>query len=348
MNEFTISAVFARMITEGALKQGIDCEAILLRNGISQLSIKQVAADSGQAHRYEPRIQLDNFAAAVREIMIELDCEFLGLAEKRQPLGSFAMMCRACISAKTIKHSLRRSANYWNLFANSFKHRVLISSGRVFYELPELESSKPPLNNYAAESVLSSAHRFHCWLAGQFIPLTAVSLPFDEPYYSDEYKPLFYGAPIKYKQSCASIEFETRYLNLEIVQTSDTLDQYLAGNHLSLLYQPKHYRAISDQVRQWLSKTITQGNYQATLNQAAVHFQISQQVLHRRLQAENTSFKEIKMQTRRDIAIKLLFSKHYKIEEIASKVGFSEPSAFIRAFKRWTGSTPLNYRQQSQ
>ena len=47
------------------------------------------------------------------------------------------------------------------------------------------------------------------------------------------------------------------------------------------------------------------------------HFKISQQVLHRRLSAENLSFKEIKKETRRDIAIKLLFEDKHKIEDIA-------------------------------
>ena len=73
---------------------------------------------------------------------------------------------------------------------------------------------------------------------------------------------------------------------------------------------------------------------------------MSKQVLHRRLQAEDLSFKDIKMQTRRDIAVNLLFDNKFKIEEIATMVGFSEPSAFIRAFKSWTGSTPLAYRNR--
>ncbi len=346
MSEFTVSTVFVKMILEGADRYGVDCQAILLKNGISQLSLNQITIGSKRVAGSQPRIQLEDFAAATREIMVELECEFFGLGEKPQPLGSFAMMCLACISAKNIKRSLQYSAKYWNLFNNSFAHRVLISSGRVYYELPLLDESKPPLNNYATESMLFAMHRFHCWLAGQFIPLTAVLLPFDQPHYSAEYKQMFYGAPIKYNQACGGIEFEASYLSLEIVQTTDTLNQYLAGNNLSLLYQPKHYPVISDQVRQWLGKTISRGNNQASLNYAAKHFHISPQVLHRRLQAEDTSFKEIKTQTRRDIALKLLFNEEYKVEDIASKVGFSEPSAFIRAFKRWTGSTPLNYRQQ--
>ena len=341
MKELAIASVFVRNLLEGAEQQGVSYDHILLSNGISKLALFD------QSQNKESRIPLESFAAVALEIMRVLDDEFLGLADKKQPLGSFNMMCRSCISARTIKRSIQRAANFWNLFENTYHHRVLTSSGKVYYQLIR-QQQKQCLNNYAAEAMLSSIHRFHCWLAGQFIPLKSVSLSFPEPEYSSEYSRLFYGAPMIYDQEVCQIELETRHSNLDIVQTSDTLDTYLAGTNLSLLYQPKHYRVISDQVRQWLEKNIKQGNYQATLKQAAAHFQISQQVLHRRLQTEATSFKEIKMQTRRDISINLLFSEKHKIEEIATMVGFSEPSAFIRAFKGWTGSTPLNYRQKNR
>ena len=340
MKEITVATEFVRMTLQGAQQQGLNCDPILLSNGISSLALynSQTNQDS--------RVPLEAFAAVAVAVMQELQDEFLGLTQRKVALGSFAMMCRACISAKTIKRSIKRAAHYWNLFANTYHHTVMISGGRVYYQVSLIDQS--PLNNYAAEALLSSLHRFHCWLAGQFIPLISVSLDFPEPSYNKEYRALFYGAKMKYNQPACQLEFDGRYLALEIVQSPDTLDQYLKGTNLSLLYQPKNYRVISDQVRQWLEQKIKQGNYQATLKEAANNFSLSQQVLHRRLQAEDTSFKDIKMQTRRDIAINLLFADKYKVEEIATRVGFSEPSAFIRAFKSWTGSTPLQYRTQNR
>jgi AraC-like DNA-binding protein len=325
------------MLLQGARARSINPEPILFRHGISRISLDSPTY----------RVPLPSFAAFVIDLMEAEGDELLGLGAQPQPLGSYNMMCRACISAKTIKRSLQRCANFWNLFRNTFEHRTLISGGRVYYELHPI-AGQESLNNYAIETLLSTIHRFHCWLGGQFIPLLSVSLSFPEPEYSEAYKQLFYGAPMRFEQAQPALQFEARYANLDIVQTSETLDTYLAGRNLSLLNQPKQYRAISDQVRRWLEKSIRRGNYTATLKQAAAHFQLSQQVMHRRLQAESTSFKELKMQTRRDISINLLFSDKFKIEEIATRVGFSEPSAFIRAFKSWTGATPLQYRQQNR
>lgn len=337
MKDFTIDAAFILMLLEGAQKQGLDCQPILLRNGISKLALQRTST----------RIPLKAFAAFAVQVMQALDDEFLGLSEHKQPLGSFNMMCHSIISARNLQRSFKRTARFWNLFNNVYQHSLEIEGDYCAYTLTPIHGMSP-LNNYLAGALLSSVHRFHCWLGGQFIPLESVSLDFPEPSYSAEYRPLFYGAPVTYNAPQCRMVFATRLLELEIVQTPETLDQYLLGKNLSLLYQPKNYRVISDQVRQWLSKNIKQGNYHATLKQAAIHFTMSQQVLHRRLQAENVSFKEIKMQTRRDIAINLLFDNQYKIEDIANKVGFSEPSAFIRAFKSWTGSTPLHYRQKNR
>lgn len=333
MKEITIDSAFPRMLEEGAQKQGLDCEPLLLRNGISRLGLNKPGA----------RVRLEAFAAFAIEIMRELDDEFLGLAEQPQPLGSFNMQCRSCISARDIHRSMKRCAKYWSLFTNTYAHRIEETHDSMTYVLSPIEGHSS-LNNYLEEAILSSIHRFHCWLGGQFFPLNLVALSHAEPEYSEQYRALFYGAPMTYNNAESRIEFDKRHSKLEIVQTPETLDEYLDGTNLSLLYQPKNYRVISDQVRQWLERNIKQGNYQATLKEASNHFEMSQQVLHRRLQAEDLSFKEIKMQTRRDIAVNLLFDNNYKIEEIASLVGFSEPSAFIRAFKSWTGSTPLAYR----
>src|SRR5690606_24299371 len=71
----------------------------------------------------------------------------------------------------------------------------------------------------------------------------------------------------------------------------------------------------------------------------------SPQTLRRRLKQESTSFQEIKDLLRRDMAIYYLSHQELPINDIAERVGFTEPSTFHRAFKKWTGVTPGAWRE---
>ena len=75
---------------------------------------------------------------------------------------------------------------------------------------------------------------------------------------------------------------------------------------------------------------------------------LSERTLHRRLRAESTSFADILDATRGELAKSLLPEPEIGIGEIAFLLGYSEPSAFHRFFRRWTGSTPLAYRRAAR
>lgn len=71
---------------------------------------------------------------------------------------------------------------------------------------------------------------------------------------------------------------------------------------------------------------------------------MSSRTLNRRLAENGITFRELVKQTQEKIAIELLKNTSNTISEIAFQTGFSEQSAFSRAFKRWTGKSPLEYR----
>ena len=81
------------------------------------------------------------------------------------------------------------------------------------------------------------------------------------------------------------------------------------------------------------------------LSEAAKHLGMSTQTVRRHLIAEGYTFQKIKDDARRDMSIHLIAVKEQSIESIAFQLGFSESSTFIRAFKKWTGLTPLEYRK---
>ena len=69
--------------------------------------------------------------------------------------------------------------------------------------------------------------------------------------------------------------------------------------------------------------------------------------LHRKLSEDGLSFQSLTEETRKDLAVSLLKQEQYSIAEIAFLTGFSEQSAFTRAFKRWLGETPATFRKNS-
>jgi AraC-like DNA-binding protein len=84
-----------------------------------------------------------------------------------------------------------------------------------------------------------------------------------------------------------------------------------------------------------------------SLGTAAKAFAMSPPTLRRKLAAEGQNFQSVKDAVRRDAAIQGLQHSADALDRIADRLGFSDVHAFCRAFKRWTGSTPGDYRRLS-
>jgi AraC-like DNA-binding protein len=73
---------------------------------------------------------------------------------------------------------------------------------------------------------------------------------------------------------------------------------------------------------------------------------LSERTLRRRLSEYDTSYLDLLDELRAALARKLLQRPDRSIDGIAEQLGFSDPSSFFHAFKRWTGSTPVQFRRQ--
>jgi AraC-like DNA-binding protein len=82
----------------------------------------------------------------------------------------------------------------------------------------------------------------------------------------------------------------------------------------------------------------------ASMDSVAAKMGLSRSMLFRRLKAESTTFETVLDELRRTMALDYLNTKKVSVSETAYLVGFSEPAAFSRAFKRWTGSSPGSVR----
>jgi AraC-like DNA-binding protein len=83
---------------------------------------------------------------------------------------------------------------------------------------------------------------------------------------------------------------------------------------------------------------------EASMDTVAAKLGVSRQTLFRRLKAEGVTYEKVLDELRHTMALHYLSGKKVSINETAYLVGFSEPAAFSRAFKRWTGSSPRTAR----
>lgn len=99
---------------------------------------------------------------------------------------------------------------------------------------------------------------------------------------------------------------------------------------------------LSEHVLREIAQSLSDGAPKA--DAIARRLGLSERTLQRRLREEGSSFHQLSEAARRDLAKTLLAEQSYALAEVAFLTGFSEQSAFTRAFKRWTAQTPAAYR----
>ncbi len=164
----------------------------------------------------------------------------------------------------------------------------------------------------------------------------AVEFVRDAPAHRAEYERVF-RAPISFGQRRNAMLLDPDWLALPLGVTSRYAGSIFEAHANGLLEQlepaRRCRRAVEDVVRDRLSTgTVTMEHVARTLG-------ISRQALYRQLKGEGTTFEAILHRVRRDVARRLL-REGTSITETAQRLGFSDRSAFSRAFKRWTGRSP--------
>ncbi|MBR9885719.1 MAG: AraC family transcriptional regulator, partial [Oceanospirillales bacterium] len=185
-------------------------------------------------------------------------------------------------------------------------------------------------------------HRFPAWLIGNRIPLIGVHLDFTKPTHADEYRLLF-PCPIQYETDCTRILFSSELLSAPVVQTPDTLKAHLRRAPLDWFKRQNYYPTFTRRVLDALTPENRFENLQ--FEEIAASMAMTTRTLRRKLTEEKTSFQEIKSIARRDTAIHLLSRKIIPISHIAHQLGYSDAPSFSRAFKEWTGVTPIRYKK---
>jgi AraC-like DNA-binding protein len=302
-----------------ALRACPEPSAVLLGAGIPQ----SLLADD------RARVTPAQYTKFIQTLWEVLDDEFMGFGPRPSKRGTFAMMCLLAVHCPDLESALKRGLAFYALFDEPLE--LSLDGGRFTLHVP----GDP--DHFLTESLLVLWHRFSSWLIGRRIPLQGAEFGYPEPAHAAEYH-LIFGCPLRFGARVTTIAFDPKFLRMPVVQDEAALKRFLRHSPADLLSRRDHGADTSGHVRRLLGRGVT------GLEAVAAQLGVSAPTLRRRLAAEGTSFREVREQLLRDQAVASLVRGGESVEELALRLGFSEASAFHRAFKRWTGSSPGSYR----
>lgn len=289
----------------------------------------------------QARVPAEAFAALWLAVAGELDDEFFGLDRRRMKVGSFALLCHAALHQRTLERALRQVLRGLRVFLDEVAGELVVDGDeaqvRITNTIRDADARR-----FADETFLVLVHGLSCWLVGQRIALARAEFAHPKPAHAAEYAVMF-AQDLRFRAPCTAIRFDARMLAAPLVQNATTLKAFLRSAPQSVFLKYKNEDSWTARLRRRLRDSIGEPDW-PRLESVAQELGVAPTTLRRRLVAEGTSYQGIKDELRRDAAIHLLCHTALSVTEVGSRLGFREASAFHRAFKKWNGVQPGEYR----
>lgn len=199
-----------------------------------------------------------------------------------------------------------------------------------------------PLRNEIIMALTIGIYTMAKALTGEDVP-SEIDFDFEMPQGFDRYiRMLHPKSIIRFNQPHLIASFDKAYLNLQMVHADPISSQIAINQCETELSALGERRRISMRVRDILSN---QEHSHLGIEAVAEQLFMSDRTLKRQLATEGTSFSTIVDEVRYRRAISLLSRTDYSLEQIADELGYSDVANFSRAFKRWSGRSPSNWRK---
>jgi AraC-like DNA-binding protein len=330
MEDGSVSLYFVHSALEPVLARGHHADELLRAAGIPPALLQQ---DQG-------RVSTQQFSALWLAVAQVLDDELFGQDSRRMKVGSFAMLAHSLVPCATLEQALQRMVRFFNLLLDDFHCSLECDERHARLAIRNCcGGHAAPILGY--ETLLMMQHGLACWLVGRRIPVLAATFAYPEPPRSAEY-PHMYSAQLRFSQEATTLAFERSCLALPVIQDERSVKDFLRHAPANIVLKYKNSSGLAARIRRHLRATCRTD--WPDFETFAHSLNLTPSTLRRRLEDEGQSFQGIKDQLRRDMAVASLRNSAKSMAEVAFELGFSEASAFQRAFKKWTGASPAAYR----
>jgi AraC-like DNA-binding protein len=309
---------------------GHDVDALLATAAIS----RGVLADPDGRVSHQAMMVFWNRASAVT------GDDHLGIhLAEAAPVESFELHAYALLSSPTLRDAYRRACRYQRLIheATDLQFEDLPRAAVLRHALPGGIS----VPRHPAEFLATLWLRFGNLLTGTLWKPDAVHFAHAAPRDTTEHERVF-GSRVQFSSGRTAMQICDAVLDASNARSDPGLVKVLDRYALSLLGDVPSSITLGSRVRAILVESL--GSECPTADTVAKRLNMSVRTLHRALRGESSGYREILEQFRRERAAALLAQRQCSIAEVGFVLGFSELSSFYRAFRRWTGKTPAEYR----
>ena len=256
---------------------------------------------------------------------------------------AFDLLGHLVMHAPTLRDAIEAAISYGSIVSEGY-HITLrgrLDTTTLVYEFPR---TSPRSDRMQADFAMAGFLKLIRIFAGQDAQPIRVSFEQPAPRNLKEYERIF-GKTAHFEQRFTGIEFPAAFLARTPLHASPELFAVLRNQAERVLERRAPRLAQAESLRRLLEACVP--TRIPTMSAAAKELGISARSLRRRLSKEGVSYRSLLQEALKQSAMRMLSESRRSVQETAYAVGFSDPAAFHRAFKRWKGVTPKQFRDKS-
>ncbi|NIB38302.1 AraC family transcriptional regulator [Pseudomaricurvus alkylphenolicus] len=327
----SIPVGFLNDVLAAAQHRGLPVEQLLLNQGLSlnQLNIAGF------------RVSVDQYSQVVKQLGEHTDDAFLGFLSRPVPIRAFSVFCYSVVGCRNMQEVIDQANHFYALFTDDFHWSLQEEQNELLLSI-QIKPLLPLDYRFVIQSLLLMTIRLLGWLLGEDLEPREVDFTFSKNN-TDENLTYLFGNKIHYGCESNSVRFDRRIGDAKLSCTRDQVSQLLKNTrHLFLVSRLKN--PLSQEVRRLLLMNKSQEWLE--VEEVAELLGLNKNLLWRKLKKEGTSFLEIRDHIKRDWSLTLLEDPGKTVEQVADQLRYSDVSAFRKAFKKWTGLQPVQYRRE--